>query len=569
MTDLRITRAARACLIAERMGRIELTGRGRRLSCAFATLRRFFGHDTRPSTPALLVVARVFSVAVFAAALLWPPAWVIAHGATLTGVNEESTGYRYFYTLRELYEPPVFLFLPQGQLTNLVQKAIQLLLTLAGLPITQLRPRIDYFCYASVAAFHLINVAAFAFLSMQLRTAAACIASALFWAVPFYVPQLSGFYTLLQPDYIALDVTFALIAAGAILKVSRGGKTGATGAALFGLALAIAAATKVTLALLPAAAFGYAMLRVPYSRWDFPRNVAVAAFVAAAGWFCIVFLDYGLSSVLFLAHVKTLTAFMTTGGALPQLHDLSAPAWLIERALAPPPWIAAIYLASPLALICMALCRSRDQLTLAGAFFLTSLAWTAFLYSRDYPATLLEAAFAFHLFLYSVAAIILRPRLDRWPVAPLAVGYVLAAGFAAVLIKGALFPLMSILQSAMSNTTEQASLAAVQRGIAGKHLWIIVDNAFRPLSIDSAIMKGGLVPGSPLMRLLSNDTDFRFLGSREPIQLTEYSAVFFPFNAPLDAMVDLMSRQYSVALDQWRCRPAAQISGQMIGVCEP
>ena len=116
----------------------------------------------------------------------------------------------------------------------------------------------------------------------------------------------------------------------------------------------------------------------------------------------------------------------------------------------------------------------------------------------------------------------------------------------------------------MSNTTEQASLAAVQRGIAGKHLWIIVDNAFRPLSINSAIMKGGLVPGSPLMRLLSNDTDFRFLGSREPIQLTEYSAVFFPFNAPLDAMVDLMSRQYSVALDQWRCRPAAQISGQMI-----
>ena len=349
---------------------------------------------------------------------MWPLAWVIAHGATLTGVNEESTGYRYFYTLRELYEPPVFLFLPQGQLTNLVQKAIQLLLTLAGFPITQLRPRIDYFCYASVAAFHLINVAAFAFLSMQLRTAAACIASALFWAVPFYVPQLSGFYTLLQPDYIALDVTFALIAAGAILKVSRGGKTGATGAALFGLALAIAAATKVTLALLPAAAFGYAMLRVPYSRWDFPRTSPSRPLSPPPAGFLYRVPGLWPQQRPVSRPCQDIDRFMTTGGALPQLHDLSAPAWLIERALAPPPWIAAIYLASPLALICMALCRSRDQLTLAGAFFLTSLAWTAFLYSRDYPATLLEGAFAFHLFLYSVERTFSAPDLTAGPSRP-------------------------------------------------------------------------------------------------------------------------------------------------------
>src|SRR5258707_3875306 len=113
----------------------------------------------------------------------------------------------------------MFLFLPQGHSTDLIQKAIQLLLTLAGFPVAQLRPRIDWFCYASVAAFHLVNVAAFAWLSLQLRTAAACIASAPFWPLPFYVPQLSGFYTLLQPDYVALDVTFALLAAAAILKV--------------------------------------------------------------------------------------------------------------------------------------------------------------------------------------------------------------------------------------------------------------------------------------------------------------------------------------------------------------
>jgi hypothetical protein len=268
-------------------------------------------------------------------------------------------------------------------------------------------------------------------------------------------------------------------------------------------------------------------------------------------------------------HSQILATFLTSGGGLPPLHDLSFPAWLIDRAQATSPWIAAIYLASPIALICMVLCRTRDQLALAAAFFLASLGWTAFLYSRDYPGTLLEAAFAFHLFLYGVAAVILCPGLGRWPVPLAATGYLLAAGFAALLIKGAAFPVMSTLYSALANTIEQAALAAVQGRVPGRHLWVILDNSLRPLSIESAIMKGGLVPGSPIMRSVSNHTDFRFLQSHEPIQLTEYSAVFFPFNAPLEAMVDVISREYSAALDQWRCRPAAKIGGQMIGVCEP
>ncbi len=112
----------------------------------------------------MTAAGRVFSILLFAGLLLWPLAWIVLHGATLTGVNEESTGYRYFYTLRQLYDPPVFLFLAQGQLTNLIQKAIQVALTLLGFPATELLPRIDYFCYASVAAFHLMNVAAFAWL---------------------------------------------------------------------------------------------------------------------------------------------------------------------------------------------------------------------------------------------------------------------------------------------------------------------------------------------------------------------------------------------------------------------
>src|SRR5260370_39569546 len=133
------------------------------MSCRFPPEKvsgRCYAASRDPDGAKMSAGARVFSILLFAGLLLWPLAWIVLHGATLTGVNEESVGYRYFYSLRQLYDPPAFLFLPQGQLTNLIQKAIQIALTLLGFPPTQLRPRIDYFCYASVAAFHLMNIAA-------------------------------------------------------------------------------------------------------------------------------------------------------------------------------------------------------------------------------------------------------------------------------------------------------------------------------------------------------------------------------------------------------------------------
>lgn len=570
MTERRIERMACNGLIVARDGLIELTGRGRRLVGAFASLRRFFGHDEarRPTVPWPVAWARLISVLIFAGTLLWPLAWIIVHGTTLVGVNEESTGYRYFYSLRALYDPPTFMFLPQGQLTNLIQKAIQLALTLFGLPPTQLRPRIDYFCYASVAAFHLMNVAAFAWLVSQLRTVTACVLSALFWALPFYLPGHSGPYTLIQPDYIAVDGLFAILAAAAVLDCSRGGPISLAAAARLGVLLGLAAATKITFILFPMVAFGYAMLRVRYGHLNFLMRTMIATTVAVAVWVGICFADHEFIPEFFGSHVETLAAYMRYGGGIPSTRDPPL-AWLADRVMNSQPWNAAVYLAPILALLATALCQTRDQLALALVLCVAALGWSTFLYKRDYAATLLEAAFAFHLFLYCIAAIIVWPNVSaRWRIPAWIPGAALASILGVVIAQSANGQVASIVRSAASNTVEQAGLAALQSTLTGRRLWVVLDNSQRPLSIESAIMKGSEPPGSLIMGAMFPDLDFRFMQGR-PLRLADYSAVLFSFDGPIEQTVALISQTYSVPLDRWQCRPVAIVSSQAIGLCQP
>lgn len=152
----------------------------------------------------------IIAVALFGLLLAWPLAVVIANHWTLTGYYEEGIGYRYFYNLRQLYDPSTYLFLPQGQFTDLLQKGIHLALTAIGYPPEQLRPRIDLFAFASLAVFHSMTVAAFFWLIKSSRTATAAIINVFYWVIPSYV--LASGLTLLQPDYPAIELAFAIFA---------------------------------------------------------------------------------------------------------------------------------------------------------------------------------------------------------------------------------------------------------------------------------------------------------------------------------------------------------------------
>ena len=63
--------------------------------------------------------ARWIGPALLLLAVLWYPiSRVVMLHLTLTGACEEGLGYRYFYTLRLLYEGDGYIFLPQGHLMD-------------------------------------------------------------------------------------------------------------------------------------------------------------------------------------------------------------------------------------------------------------------------------------------------------------------------------------------------------------------------------------------------------------------------------------------------------------------
>src|SRR4029077_16218901 len=120
---------------------------------------------------------------------------------TLTGLYEESIGYRYFYTLRQLYDADPYVFLPQGQLMDLANQLIQFCLTVSGHAPTELFPRIDLFSYASLAFAFLLATAAFSTLLTHFRSVSAKTLAALWFLIPYYSPSVAGAYVILQPDY--------------------------------------------------------------------------------------------------------------------------------------------------------------------------------------------------------------------------------------------------------------------------------------------------------------------------------------------------------------------------------
>src|SRR5215471_3872837 len=167
-------------------------------------------------------IAAVGAATLMAAALLAPLVILGRHGLTLTGITEESTGYRYFYTLRMLYGHGERPWLPQGQLPGLSHIAIQVGLTLAGLSPTSLFPRIDLFAYSAAALPHVLALGAFVWMGAVLPPesylSVAGIAALTFLGGRATLSESSN-YPLVQPDYMTWVEPISLITAGWLLRM--------------------------------------------------------------------------------------------------------------------------------------------------------------------------------------------------------------------------------------------------------------------------------------------------------------------------------------------------------------
>jgi hypothetical protein len=182
---------------------------------------------------------------------------------------------------------------------------------------------------------------------------------------------------------------------------------------------------------------------------------------------------------------------------------------------------------------------------------------------------------------------------------PLAALLVVASQFSAVslfaVVKWPLIPVLlwvvawsyppgvgSIIGSAAANTAEQMKLHEVEGQLTEKILWLVESNEDRPLSVESAIMKGGvggsghwLDPPSKIMSAMFPKLDFRFIfdpnghARFNDFRLDDYGAVMFVYHGDLAQHVARLGLVYAIPLSPWRCRPAAVVSAAQIAVCEP
>ena len=426
--------------------------------------------------------------------MLWPITWVCLNGVSLSATYEESVGYRYFYTLRTLVEPNTFLFLPQGQSTDLVQKLIHLSLSSFGYPKEQMYPRVGYFSIASVFLFQTINIVAFANLILKFRGIGNSIHHALFWLVPSFIPNSSAWYAILMPDYIAVEPAISMYTCALILDLYREARWARGKAVRLGLFSGVVAATKVTLAIFPAVVVLLWVLG-PDSLKMKARYLALVVAVSAATLAVILFLDLGMRINNVILYIKQMQSFILAGGGM-EAAATPWPIWILDNIPGKPLFSALTYAAPILSIIALFVLPSGPKRRIACCLAVGSLLYSYVLYRRDYFVTLIEAGF----FFWACCWCFWQVARDRSRAgAPATSGgaprppYSMALMLCMTALMLHWFSTYSGSHLAYLAETSQAEqqLALVEEKIGGERLWLVPDNDFRPLSLDASLMKGG------------------------------------------------------------------------------
>jgi hypothetical protein len=531
--------------------------------------------DTAQATSRNMRAAQSLSIIIFGALLLWPIAVVAFRGDTLTGAYEESIGYRYFYNLRQLYDPAEFLFLPQGQFTDLLQKGIHLLLSATGHPPDQLMPRIDRFAYLSLLLFHLISIGSFAWLITAMRSPAAVFLQVAYWAVPAYI-LLAG-NLLLQADYPSIELAFALFAAGYIARIDKPFDWSTGHAVAMGVFLGVAAGTKISLMLFPATVIGFALLSSRDEKIG--RYAAIGALTGLIVWALIMVVALTGRRTFMGLYFSQLAGFLRNPGGVDLVQAQHPwPLWTIDRFVAEPLPIAIVYL-TPIIAIAGLIGATRKTWGLVIVLTAGAIVSNFFLSKRDYPITLVEAGLYLALVIWCIGAKIWTPAIVKTGYAralPLLASAAIVA-LSLALANYSVYP-QGLLAIVSHNSAYQRDFAKLKSENPGKHLWIVPTNHVRPFTIDSAIMKGGansfgqwMVPESPIMRKMFPDLDFSFMDpALTEAKISQYDRVFFAFNSDDQTeAAQLRASASGMKIGDWACIPVFRFPWQRIAMCKP
>jgi len=518
-----------------------------------------------------------FGPALLLLASLWYPiSRIIELHLTLTGSCEESLGYRYFYSLRLLYDANGYVFLPQGHLMDLVHQTVQLFLTWIGFSRYLVFPRIDLFSYISIAFAHLLAALAFYNLSSSIATLPARIAVLCAVLVPFFNVPISGFNVILEPDYMLWILPLMLVAASSAIGVVTGDFIPWTQRDSWTLAGLVTAALglKATLLIYPISFSVVLLVNRKGLKSSFIQAVT-ATVLGVLGWLLVLLIYYH-------GHWDSLIRYFDDEARFGSSvrPDASYLPWLRAQMIGGHWLVKCSVLLPPALLLLLAMSRSRSRVGLILGVLAGALMYHFFLFFRDTPVTWFEAAnfTVFAVILFSFAPVLQSPSLT----AKLAMGIVALAA-ATQVFDGVRYMHRYFIPYLVSLNHAQAEAAAALAPYHDRIAFLTPDNSYRTLTIDSAVFKGGsnILEGpffgkSALIRAIYPNrwyfTEPPDAYAASPIDLRPYEAVVFVVRKGLDpepaGQLALMKKHYGPALSSLTLRHNIDFGSQEFLVWE-
>ncbi|MGE3909355.1 MAG: hypothetical protein AB7K36_08390 [Chloroflexota bacterium] len=401
-----------------------------------------------------------------------PLALLLYDGSSIVGLTEESTGYRYYHSLRILSTPDERPWLPQGQLLGLAHMGLHVLLSAVGHPPTELFPRIEWWAYIAATFPILPTVVAFWWAIRPMRSPVGLLLAAVGLLLVALDPHNFAGQAFIVPDYYAWALPAALVTAGWLVRIHSGHRLSWPALALYTGALL---AMKSTFVLFAFPIYLLVLLR----SWRTIPCLAAAGVGGIVVGLLLIATYYRFDVPAFREHLVETWALMVGGSISPPVL-----AWITSVPKWPPPSML-LACATPVVLLPGLLLPCRR--TLIPTLLLTSVAALYSASQRWYGATFVETTSLHYAILLVYVSVLPWPRsrLTR------------AAAVVSIAIMGWITYEHGVV------TLRQGRWAAEQLTIAGRQVQtfldahpgktrvLILDNAHRPLTVDSAISKGG------------------------------------------------------------------------------
>lgn len=481
-----------------------------------------------------------------------PLVFFLLQNIYIFGVGEESIGYRYFYSLRIVYENIPSPTLPQGHLLTDVHCLIQYLLTFFGYPINNLNERMYMFSYMA-CAFSLITIfISFIWALKPINNYLVKLILTLLLVCNAYHLRNGAGYHLILPDYTILSLTVALLFLGFAVREIQDPKY-ILNWILFALYSAMCFTLKINYLLLPIMLFMIQLQSLNIRKiLELSLKVSVA-FILLSSVVFLVYYKGNISSTIKHFLLSTYTSYSAKG-------NVTFWSWSLDTIFSHGFDGTTLIVLTPYILLLGLFIKDKRKYT----FPLLIGAWINYIISfqRPYPPTFAEAS-NFSIIICTVWICALMH--NKVILAQIkAKSTVVKIGVVAVLLCLAINEIadfFNIFIPAYKDSkvaTEQ--LNSYLDSIQGNTLYIIPSNNHRPATIDSTIYKGGLNlenarwPQSKLVASFNTGKHYLVASKDDTINLELYEKIIYVASKGGEFQQRIqIYEQFGINLDDYSC----------------